>query len=228
MRLSLRSPSSPAFTDHYGPFRAFVLPLMLSYGKMRTIRATRDNRAHIIKEAVRLLKKGKVMIFPTETVYGIGADAFNKKAVAKIFGLKKRPKTQPLQILIGDIKTAKKVSRNIPTKALSLMKKGWPGPLTVIITKKKIVPDIVTGNMNTVGLRIPDHPLMLEIIKTLGRPIAASSANISGKKPPVTAKEAARYFRSGIALVIDGGKCKRGKASKVIDATGKKNKIIRD
>lgn len=194
---------------------------------MRTIGITKDNSAYIIKEAVRLLKKGKVMIFPTETVYGIGADAFNKKAVAKIFKLKKRSKTQPLQILIGDFRSVNKVAKNISKKAKALMKKGWPGPLTVIVTKKKIVPDIVTGSMNTVGLRVPDHPLMLEIIRTLGHPIAASSANMSGKKPPKTAKEAAKHFKNGIAMIIDGGRCRIGKASKVIDATGTRTKTLR-
>jgi len=187
---------------------------------MRTIRATKSNRACIIKEAVRLLKKGKVILFPTETVYGIGADAFNKKAAAKIFKLKKRPKDQPLQILISDIKTVKKLSSKVSKKAMSLMKKNWPGPITVIVTKKKTVPGIVTGGLNTIGLRMPDHALIREIIKHLGRPIAASSANISGKKPPKTAKEAARHFKRGISLVIDGGKCKIGKASKVVDASG--------
>ena len=194
---------------------------------MIPIRVTKANRQDVVNKAVGLLRQGKVIIFPTETVYGIGADAFNKKAVAKIFALKKRPTTQPLQILIGDIKTVKKVSRNVSRKALALMKKSWPGPLTVIVTKKKIVADIVTANMKTVGLRMPDHPLMLEIIKALGHPIAASSANISGKNPPKTAKEAAKHFRSGVALLIDDGRCRIGKASKVVDITKTTAKVLR-
>lgn len=194
---------------------------------MKIIKATKTNRQDIIKKAVSLLKQGRVIIFPTETVYGIGADAFNKKAVAKIFKLKKRLKAQPLQILIRNIKTVEKVSSKVSKKAMSLMKKNWPGPLTVIVTKKKIVSDIVTANMKTVGLRMPDHPVILEIIKALGRPIAASSANISGKRPPKTAREAAKYFKSGISLAIDGGKCKIGKASKVVDASGKGLMVIR-
>ncbi len=194
---------------------------------MKIIRATKANRQDIIRKAVSLLKQGRVIIFPTETVYGIGADAFNKKAVAKIFRLKKRLKAQPLQILISNIKTVEKVSSRVTAKTMALMKKNWPGPLTVIVTKKKIVPDIVTGNMKTVGLRMPDHPLILEIIEYLGRPVAASSANISGKKPPKTAKEAAKHFKRGISLVIDGGRCRIGKSSKVVDATGTKTKILR-
>lgn len=195
---------------------------------MRSIKATKANKQAIIKQAVSLLKQGKVIVFPTETVYGIGADALNKKAAAKIFRLKKRPKTQPLQILISDISDVKKFARCVPQKAVRLMKKSWPGPLTAVVKKNGRIPDIVTGGLKTVGIRIPDHPLALEIIKALGRPLAASSANISGVNPPKTAKEAARHFKSGVALVIDGGRCKIGKASKVIDATGRKNKVLRN
>lgn len=186
---------------------------------MKTIRITKANRQAVVMKAVSLLKQGKVMIFPTETVYGIGADFKNKKAVSKLFKLKKRPFTQPLQLLISDIKQAKKLSKKLSPKVLKIMKKSWPGSLTIVVKKNKNVPNFVTGGMGTVGLRVPDHPLILEIIEILGHPIAASSANISGKKPPKTAKAAARYFKSGIALVIDGGRCRIGKASKVIDAT---------
>ncbi len=194
---------------------------------MKTVRVTKANRQSIVKKAVSLLKQGKVIIFPTETVYGIGADALNKKAVKKIFGLKKRQKNQPLQILISDMSDVKKFASRVPQKALRLMKKNWPGPMTIIVRKKKYIPEIVTSGLKTVGLRMPDHPLTLEIIRALGRPIAASSANISGKKPPKTAKEAAKHFKSGVALVIDGGKCRIGKASKVVDATKKMTTVLR-
>ncbi len=194
---------------------------------MKTIKATKANKQAIVKQAVSLLKQGKVIIFPTETVYGIGADALNKKAVKRIFSLKKRPGSQPLQILIGNIKDIKKTATKISPKVLGLMKKNWPGPMTIIVKKKKYIPDIVTSGLKTVGLRMPDHQLTLEIIRALGRPIAASSANISGKRPPKTAKEAARHFKSGVALVIDGGRCRIGKASKVMDATTANIRVLR-
>ncbi len=194
---------------------------------MNITRVTKANRQAIVKKAVALLKQGKVIVFPTETVYGIGADALNKKAAAKIFRLKKRPKNQPLQILISDISDVKKFASRVPQKAVRLMKQSWPGPLTAVIKKNGRIPNIVTGGLKTVGLRMPDHPLALEIIKALGRPLAASSANISGASPPKTAKEAARHFKSGVALVIDGGRCRIGKASKVLDLTGKQTKLIR-
>lgn len=195
---------------------------------MKTVRVTKANRQSIVKKAVSLLKQGKVIIFPTETVYGIGADALNKKAAAKIFRLKKRPKNQPLQILISDISDVKKFASRVPQKAMRLMKKSWPGPLTAVVKKNERIPDIVTGGLKTVGIRMPDHPLTLEIIKALGRPIAASSANISGKKPPKTAKEAEKHFNRGISLVIDGRRCRIGKASTVIDTTKKTTTVLRD
>ena len=107
------------------------------------------------------------------------------------------------------------------------MKTNWPGPLTVVVKKRKSVPDFVTGNKDTVGLRMPDHEFVLTLIKKFGRPMATSSANISGKKPPVTAKEAVKYFKRGIDLVIDGGRCRIGKASEVIAVTGKDIIILR-
>lgn len=194
---------------------------------MNTTRVTKANRQAIVKKAVALLKQGKVIIFPTETVYGIGADALNRKAAAKIFALKNRPKNQPLQILISDMSDVNKFASTVPQKALHLMKKSWPGPLTAVVKKKKSIPDVVTGGLKTVGIRMPDHPLALEIIDALGSPLAASSANISGKNPPVTAAQAAKQFKSGIALIMDGGRCSIGKASKVLDLTGKKTKLIR-
>ncbi|MFA5104292.1 MAG: L-threonylcarbamoyladenylate synthase [Candidatus Margulisiibacteriota bacterium] len=180
-----------------------------------------------VKSAVNILRSGGVIIFPTETVYGIGADFKNKKAVKKIFKLKKRSLSQPLQLLVSDIKQAKKLSKKLSPKVLKIMKNNWPGPLTVVVKKNKNVPNYVTGVKDTVGLRMPDHLLILEIIKTLGHPISASSANISGKKPPKTAKEAAKYFKRGIDLVIDGGRCKIGRASKVVDTTKRGFNILR-
>ena len=181
----------------------------------------------IIRKAVAALKKGGLVIFPTETVYGLAADPLNKKAVAKIFKAKKRPLNQPLQLLISDPKHAKTLATKIPIKVNSMMKRFWPGPLTIVVKKKRNIPDIVTGGLNTVGIRVPDHDVALELIKAFGRPIAATSANLSGKKPPKTAKEAAKYLKGKVDFIIDSGKTKLGKASKVIDATAKTIKTLR-
>lgn len=194
---------------------------------MKIIKVTSKNKDEIAIEATHVLKKGSLIIFPTETVYGLGADPFNKKAVMKIYKAKGRDFDKPLQLLISDLKQVKKYSRNIRSKVLTMMKKNWPGPLTIIVKKRSVVPSFVTGRRETVGLRMPDHDIALDIIRAFGRPIAATSANKSGKKPPKTAKEAMKYFKTGISLVIDGGKTKTGKPSIVIDATGKKIKVLR-
>jgi L-threonylcarbamoyladenylate synthase len=172
-----------------------------------------------VKKAAALLKNGGLLVFPTETVYGIGADLTNKKAIKRLFSVKERPKDKPFQVLISDFKDVKKLCAKVPLKAGRLMKKSWPGPLTVILKKKRSVPGLVTAGLDSVGIRMPDHPFILEVIKALGNPIVASSANISGKRPPRTAKEATKYFKDRVALVIDAGKCKIGRPSKIIDAT---------
>lgn len=181
----------------------------------------------IIAKAVNALKQGKLIIIPTETVYGICCDAFNESAVRKLFRIKKRPKSKPLQLLISDVKDIKKIAQKIPLKIKKIMKKIWPGPITIVLKKKKIVPNIVTAGLNTLGIRIPDHPIALKLINSFGGPIAASSANISGQKPPRTAHQAVKSLKKGFALVLDCGPSRIGRASKVIDASSKKIRTIR-
>lgn len=181
----------------------------------------------IINKAVNALKQGKLIIIPTETVYGICCDAFNERAVKKLFKIKKRPKTKPLQILISDIKDINNITQNIPFKLKKIMKKCWPGPTTIVVKKKKIISNIVTGGLNTVGIRIPNHPVAIQLIKAFGHPIAASSANISGKKPPRTARQASKSLKKGFAFVLDCGTSKIGKPSKVLDASHNKIKTLR-
>ena len=153
-----------------------------------------------IAKAAKALKTGKVVIIPTETVYGLAADAFNEKAVRKIFRLKKRSAGAPLQVLIADIRTARLLFKKIPEKARKLIKRSWPGPLTLVMEKKGSVPGHLTAGRNTIGVRMPDHPVTLELIRRSGGIIAATSANISGKKPPRTAGEAKRHFKTGIGV----------------------------
>jgi len=134
-----------------------------------------------IKKAAEIIKKGGLVIFPTETVYGLGADAFNEKAVAKIFEVKKRPKFDPIIVHIADINSLKLLATNIPPVALKLIEKFWPGPLTIVIPKRKGVPDIVTAGLPTVAVRMPSHQVALKLIKNSQTTIAAPSANIFGK-----------------------------------------------
>ncbi len=180
-----------------------------------------------IKKAVSILKKGGLVIIPTETVYGMIADPFNKKAIKKIYDIKLRDEKKPLQILISSIGDVKRFASKAPKKAIEMAKEIWPGPLTLVLKKKKSVPDTVTAGFKTIGLRMPDHEIALAIIREFGYPIAATSANISGKPPAITAGQAKKYFPKGVDLFIDGGKCKIGKASVVVDASGRRLNVIR-
>jgi len=180
----------------------------------------------IIKRAAKIIQAGGTVIFPTETVYGLGANAFNSESVKKIFKQKNRPMNQPLAILISDISEAEALAENISSKTLEIMKKHWPGPLTVVLKKKKNVSGIITGERNSVGLRMPDHPVILELIKESGVPIVATSANKHGNPPPKNAKEAEKEL-SDVDLILDGGECQIGIPSTVIDATVDPPKVLR-
>ncbi|MFH1386259.1 MAG: L-threonylcarbamoyladenylate synthase [bacterium] len=165
--------------------------------------------------AVNALKSGGVIAFPTETVYGIGAALSRSAAIRKIFKLKKRPKSKPLQVLISSLKQAKELGL-FNDRALSLAKKSWPGPLTLVVYKTKKIPDLVTGGSNKVGLRIPAHQTILRLIRKCG-PIVATSANSAGEKPALTAEEVKENLPKLDHILP--GRVKLGKASKVIDAT---------
>ena len=169
-----------------------------------------------IKKAAEIIKKGGLVIFPTETVYGLGADAFNEKAVAKIFEVKKRPKFDPIIVHIADINSLKLLATNIPPVALKLIEKFWPGPLTIVIPKRKGVPDIVTAGLPTVAVRMPSHPVALKLIKNSQTTIAAPSANIFGKLSPTEPSHIIKEFKNSVDLIIDNGKTPIGVESTVI------------
>ena len=175
-----------------------------------------------LKIAVKTLKTGGVIAFPTETVFGLGARLKDKKAVARIYKIKGRPRTKPLQILVASLKQAKELGK-FTKEALAVAAKGWPGPLTLVVEKKRTVPKIVTGGKSTVGLRIPDHKIALELIKQCG-PLAATSANESGEKPALTARQVKKLLPE-IDYILPG-RVGSGKPSKVVDAT-KGLKVLR-
>lgn len=169
-----------------------------------------------LKEAAALLKKGDLVVFPTETVYGLGADAFNPIAIARIFELKKRPRFDPLIVHISDIEWVDKLAQHVPATARSLMERFWPGPLTVILEKQHAVPDIVTAGLRTVGIRMPSHPVALGLIRELSHPIAAPSANPFGYMSPTKASHVARMFGEGVPLILDGGPSRHGIESTIV------------
>jgi L-threonylcarbamoyladenylate synthase len=158
-----------------------------------------------IEKAVELLRKGDVVAFPTETVYGLGADATNPYAVAKIFEVKKRPKFDPLIVHIADREWVFRLADSVPPEAIKLMDRFWPGPLTMILQKKEVIPGIVTAGLSTVGIRMPSHPVALDLIKSFGSSIAAPSANPFGYMSPTKARHVARLLGEKVPLILDGG-----------------------
>jgi len=168
-----------------------------------------------IKVAARLILGGKLVAFPTETVYGLGADALNEKAVRRIFEAKGRPADNPLIVHIAEFNDLKKLAREIPEEAKLLAEKFWPGPLTIVLPKREDVPLVTTGGLDTVAVRMPAHPIALALIRA-STPVAAPSANISGKPSPTLAEHVVDDFYGRIEAIIDGGPTWVGVESTVI------------
>ncbi len=179
-----------------------------------------------IETTGKIIRNGGLVAFPTETVYGIGADGLNETACRKIFEVKERPPEKALSLHVASFEMIEKVAE-IDSAAKKLFKAFCPGPLTVILPKKNIVPDFVTGGLKTVGIRFPDNRTALELIKNAGCPVAASSANISGKNPPKNAAEVFENLGGKIPVILDGGDCKFGKSSTVVDISSGKPKFLR-
>lgn len=180
-----------------------------------------------IQKAAKLIKKGELVAFPTETVYGLGANALSDSAVRKIFKAKGRPSDNPLIVHIATMKELEMVAREVTPVARKLMKKFWPGPLTFVLQKTSDVPDSVTAGGKTVAVRMPHNTIALDLIKAAGCPVAAPSANLAGKPSPTTARHVEEDFGNTIGMILDGGTTRHGLESTVIDATGKKVEILR-
>jgi L-threonylcarbamoyladenylate synthase len=173
-----------------------------------------------IEKAVALLQQGELVAFPTETVYGLGADASNPEAVAKIFAAKGRPSDHPLIVHIPGIEHLERWAREIPETACVLAKAFWPGPLTLILKRQPNVSDAVTGGQDTVGVRVPGHPLALELLKAFEGGVAAPSANRFGHVSPTTAQHVHDELSDAVAMVLDGGPCRVGIESTIVDLSG--------
>ncbi len=172
-----------------------------------------------IRYAADIIKRGGLVAFPTETVYGLGANAFDENAIRNVFKAKGRPADNPLIVHIAELKDVHRLAKKPPKIAKLLMERFWPGPLTIVLKKKKIVPDIATGGSNTVAIRMPDNRIAISLIKSVGVPLVAPSANISGKPSPTRAKDVLEDLKGKIELIIDGGKTSIGIESTVIDMT---------
>lgn len=180
-----------------------------------------------IRAAADAIRAGELVIFPTETVYGLAADALNKTAVKKVFDAKGRNIKEPLPVQVGSINDVTKAASFIPEKVRFLAEKYWPGPLTLVLVKNESLPDIVTAGKGTVGIRIPDHAIALALVKEVGSPIVATSANISGEPAPDNADDAISQVGESVSVVLDGGKSRYGKASTVVDVSTVPARILR-
>lgn len=179
-----------------------------------------------VRKASAIIKKGGTVVFPTETVYGLGADALNPAAVARIFEIKRRPRFDPLIVHVASLKQARSLAVVTP-EAAALMKRFWPGPLTLVLPKKKVVPGIVTSGLDTVALRMPANAAALSLIRYSGRPIAAPSANRFGRLSPTAAAHAGGQLRNGPDLILDGGRTHIGVESTVLSFEGGKIFLLR-
>ncbi|WP_352419512.1 L-threonylcarbamoyladenylate synthase [Proteiniborus sp.] len=180
-----------------------------------------------IKEAAEIIKGGGTVAFPTETVYGLGANALDETAIEKIFLAKGRPQDNPLIVHISSIAQLDDLVENIPEKAYLLMERFWPGPLTLIFNRTNKIPDRITGGLSTVAIRMPNNNIALELIKHSGLPIAAPSANTSGKPSPTNSSHVIHDLSGKIDMIIDGGSTGVGLESTVLDISGDIPTILR-
>ena len=186
-----------------------------------------ENNLVALKKATNILTNNGLVAFPTETVYGLGANALKNECVEKIYLAKGRPSDNPLIVHISKIDDVYKLAKNIPKLAINLMEKFWPGALTIILEKSEIVPEKTSGGLNTVAIRMPNNKIALALIENAGFPIAAPSANISGKPSPTDATHVFKDLNSKIDMILDGGECDFGLESTVIEVLENKITILR-
>lgn len=182
-----------------------------------------------VEAAARLLRAGGVVAFPTETVYGLGADASSPEAVRRIFAIKGRPADHPLIVHIGHFAQLSNWAREVPNPAWRLAERFWPGPLTLILPRRAHVPDVVTGGQDSVGLRVPDHPLALELLRAVGpeHGLAAPSANRFGRISPTRAQHVHEELGKAVDMVLDGGPCRVGLESTIVSLVGGRPWLLR-
>lgn len=183
--------------------------------------------ATALEQAGALLRAGEVVGIPTETVYGLAANALDPVAVARIFEAKGRPQDNPLIVHIADIESVKEIATEFPPQAQALAEAFWPGPLTIILPKQDRIPMVTSGGLNTIGIRFPAHPMAQAIIRAAGVPLAAPSANTSGRPSTTTAQHVIEDLNGKIAAVVDGGPCSVGVESTVVSLCGACPRLLR-
>jgi L-threonylcarbamoyladenylate synthase len=181
-----------------------------------------------VEQAISILKQGGIVAFPTDTVYGLGACISIAQAVERVYQVKGRPRSMALPLLLADKSQIAQVAYPVPPIAWLLADKFLPGALTMVLPKAKSVPDIITGGGATVAVRIPAHPVPIALARGLGAPIVGTSANLSGKPSSLTAEEVYAQLGDKVDLIIDGGRCRSGKESTIVDLTGQTPVVLRE
>lgn len=187
----------------------------------------REPEREAIEEAAKVIRSGGLVAFPTETVYGLGADALNPDAVSRVFEAKGRPPDNPLIVHVADPEGVYLLASEVPPVAERLIREFWPGPLTLVLRRTELVPTVTSAGLDTVAVRMPDHPVPLELIRAAGTPIAAPSANRSGSPSPTTADHVMRDLEGLIEIVLDGGTTEIGVESTVLDVTVEPPEVLR-
>jgi L-threonylcarbamoyladenylate synthase len=180
-----------------------------------------------IEQALALLRSGEIVAFPTDTVYGVGADCLDAAAIEKLFEAKLRPRGKPIALLAGSAGDVTSVAASWPRAAETLAGRFWPGGLTIVVEAGAVLPSVLTAGSGKIGIRVPDNAVAQALIGGLGRPVAATSANLSGQPSLATAAEVAASLNGRLRLVLDGGRCSGGVESTVIDVTTDTPTILR-
>lgn len=194
---------------------------------LQMIRVTEDPHAPL--RGVRLIREGGVVAYPTDTVYGLGCNAFNDAAVLRVFELKRRPRSEALPVLIADpADLTDRLVASVPEAARRLMQRFWPGALTLIFRKAPWVQSILTAGGEQIAIRLPDHPIPRSLVRAAGVPLVGTSANVHGSMEPVTAQHVAFELGDRLDLILDGGRTRLGRPSTVVDVTVDPPRVVRE
>jgi L-threonylcarbamoyladenylate synthase len=178
-------------------------------------------------EAVAALRRGALVVYPTETLYGLGADATNEAALERLVELKVRPAGKPISVLVSSREMLDRIAARVTPLAERLMTRFWPGPLTLVVAARAGVSEILTAGSGSIGVRLSSHPVATALVAALGRPLTSPSANPAGAEPSITIGQARAYFGDRVALYLDGGRLQGGVGSTVVDVTGEQLRIVR-
>ncbi|MDP2600935.1 MAG: L-threonylcarbamoyladenylate synthase [Deltaproteobacteria bacterium] len=184
--------------------------------------------AEEVARAADFILKGDVVAYPTETIYGLGTDVFNKKAIKKIYDLKSRDYGLPISVLVSNAAMLREFVDEVPERAVVLMRRFWPGPLTILFHVKDSFPKSLVTNTGKIGVRVSSHPVASALVARVGRPLTTTSANLSGFPPSLNVKHIRKYFENRLACIIDAGEQEPSRGSTVVDVTDETMRIIRD